>query len=104
MDRSAEHRPDLVVEGLIVQVVDLDGLEVFFGIEVTLGDQEGLPQNQFFNLGVVVVHDIVVGVSFFRAFEELGDLLGRQFLSFSRRRLVVHHFVQLGQGFRVVLV
>jgi hypothetical protein len=61
---------------LIVQVVDLDGLEVFFGIEITFGDQEGLSQNQFFDLGVVVVHDIVVGVSFFRAFEELGDLLG----------------------------
>jgi hypothetical protein len=73
---SVEHRPDLVVESLIVKVVDFDGLEVFFGIEITLRDQESLSQNQFFYLRVVVVHDIVVGVSFFGAFEELGDLLG----------------------------
>ena len=39
---SLEHVLDLVVEGLIVQVVDFDRLEVFLGIEVPLGDQEGL--------------------------------------------------------------
>jgi hypothetical protein len=45
-DRSVEHRFDFVVEGLVVEVVDLDGLEVLLGIEVALGDEEGLPEHQ----------------------------------------------------------
>jgi hypothetical protein len=44
---SVEHGLDLVVEGLIVKVVDLDGLEVFLGVEVSLGDEEGLPEDKF---------------------------------------------------------
>ena len=43
---SVEHGLDLVVEGLVVQVVDLYGLEVLLGVEVPLRDQEGLPQHQ----------------------------------------------------------
>lgn len=45
--RSVKHGLDLIVEGLIVEVVDLDGLEVFLRVEVSLRDQEGLPQNEF---------------------------------------------------------
>lgn len=41
---SAEHGFDLVVESLVVEVVDFDGLEVLLGVEVSFGDQEGLSQ------------------------------------------------------------
>ncbi len=44
---SIEHRPDFVIEGLIIEVIDLDGLEVLFRIEVTFGNQESLSENQF---------------------------------------------------------
>ena len=44
---SVEHRFDLVVERRIVEVLDLDGLEVFFGVEVALCNEEALPQYQF---------------------------------------------------------
>jgi hypothetical protein len=69
---------------LIVQVVDFDGLEVFFGIEIAFSNQESLPQHEFFDFGVIVVHDIIVGIPFFGALEEFGNLFSRQFLSFSR--------------------
>ncbi len=42
---SIEHGLDLIVEGLVVEVVDLDGLEVFLGVEVSLCDEEGLPKH-----------------------------------------------------------
>lgn len=42
---SVEHGFDFIVEGLVIQVVDLDGLEIFLGVEVTFCDKEGLPQN-----------------------------------------------------------
>lgn len=35
---SIEHGLDLIVESLIVEVVNFDGLEVFLGVEVPLGD------------------------------------------------------------------
>lgn len=82
---SVEHGPNFVIEGLIVEIIDFDGLEVFFRIEVSLGNQEGLPKDQFldylesyFDFGVVVVHDIVVDITFvlFVDFEEIGDLVG----------------------------
>ena len=44
---SVEHGLDFVIEGLIVKVIDFDGLEVLLRIEVALGNQEGLPQHQF---------------------------------------------------------
>lgn len=44
---SVEHGLDFVVEGLVIEVVDLDGLEVFLGVEVALGDEEGLPEHEF---------------------------------------------------------
>ena len=47
--KSIEHRSDFVVECLIVQVVNLDGLEVFLRVEVAFGDKEGLSQNQLLN-------------------------------------------------------
>lgn len=43
---SVEHGLDLVVEGLVVEVVDLYGLEVFLGVEVALGDEESLSEHQ----------------------------------------------------------
>ena len=46
---SVEHSLDLVVKGGIVQIVDLDGLEVFLGVEVAFGDQEALSKHQFLN-------------------------------------------------------
>jgi hypothetical protein len=73
---SVEHGPDLVIEGLIVQVIDFDSLEVFFWIEITFSDKEGLPQDELLDFAVIVVHDIVVGISFFRALEEFGNLFG----------------------------
>ena len=42
---SIEHGFDLIVEGLIIEIVDFDGLEVLLGIEVSLGDEEGLSQD-----------------------------------------------------------
>lgn len=45
--RSIEHGLDLIVEGLIIKVVDLDSLEVFLRVEVPLRDQEGLSQHKF---------------------------------------------------------
>lgn len=47
---SVEHGLDLVVEGLIVEVVDLDGLEVFLRVEVSLRDEEGLSQHEFLSM------------------------------------------------------
>ena len=43
---SVEHGLDLVVEGLVVEVVDLYGLEVFLGVEIALGDEECLSEHQ----------------------------------------------------------
>ena len=42
---SVEHGFDLIVEGLIIEIVDFDGLEVLLGIEVSLGDEEGLSED-----------------------------------------------------------
>jgi hypothetical protein len=44
---SVKHSFDFVVEGLVVEVVDFDGLEVLFGVEVALGDEEGLSEYEF---------------------------------------------------------
>jgi hypothetical protein len=43
--RSIEHRPDLVIEGLIVQIVDFNSLEVLFGVKISFGNEEGLSQD-----------------------------------------------------------
>lgn len=40
---SIKHCSDLVVEGLVVQVLYFDGLEIFLRVEVSLRDQECLP-------------------------------------------------------------
>ena len=103
---SVEHGSDLVVEGLVVQVLDLDGLEVLLRVEVALRDEEGLPQHQLLDLGVVVVHDVVVHVALLLLvdLEELGYLFRRELLALAAGRLVVHHLVQLRQGLGVVLV
>jgi len=94
--RSIEHSLDFVVKGLVVQVVNLNGLEVFLGIEVTLGDEECLPEHQFLDFSVIVVHDIVIDVAFLLVdLQKIGDLLCRQLLSFVGSWLVVHHLVQL---------
>lgn len=43
--KSIEHGPDFVVEGLIIKVINFDGLEVFLRIEVSLSDKECLPEH-----------------------------------------------------------
>ena len=48
---SVEHGFDFVVKGLVVQIVDFDGLEILLGVEVALSDQEGLPKHQFLRHG-----------------------------------------------------
>ena len=45
--RSIEHGTDFVIEGLVVEVVDFDGLEVLFGIEISFGDEECLSEDEF---------------------------------------------------------
>lgn len=40
---SVEHGLDLVIKGLIIEVINFDCLEVLLGIEVALRDEEGLP-------------------------------------------------------------
>lgn len=45
MIASVEHGFDFIVEGLVVEVIDFDSLEVLLGVEVSLGDQEGLSQH-----------------------------------------------------------
>ena len=47
---SVEHGLNLVVEGLVVQVVDFYCLEVLLGVEVAFGNQEGLPQHELLHL------------------------------------------------------
>ena len=101
---SIEHGPDLAVEGLVIQVVDFDGLEVFFGVEIPLSDKESLSQYQLLNFGVVIIHYVIIGLSFLVAFEKLCNLFSSQFLSLTGRRFVVHHLVQLGEGFWIVLI
>lgn len=45
--QSVEHGPDFVVKSLVVQVIDFDGLEVLFGVEVAFSDEESLSQDKF---------------------------------------------------------
>lgn len=47
---SVEHRPYFVVESLVVQVVNFDRLEILFGVKITFGNKEGLPEDQFLKL------------------------------------------------------
>jgi hypothetical protein len=42
---SIKHCLDLVIECLIVEVVNFDGLEVFFRIKVSLSNEERLPEH-----------------------------------------------------------
>lgn len=59
----------------------------------------------YLDFGIVVVHDIVVGVSFFLVdFQEVRHLLSSQLLALVAGRFVVHHLVQLRKGLGVVLV
>lgn len=59
----------------------------------------------YLDFGVIVVHDVVVGVAFLLVdFEEVGDLLGGQLFSLVAGGFVVHHLVELTQGLGVVLV
>jgi hypothetical protein len=59
----------------------------------------------YLDLGVVVVHHVVVGVALLLVdLQEVGHLLSRQLLTLVAGGLVVHHLVQLRQGLGVVLV
>ena len=40
---SIKHSFDFIVEGLVVQIVNFDCLEVLLRVEIALSDQEGLP-------------------------------------------------------------
>ena len=40
--KSIEHWSDLVIESLVIQVVNLDGLEVLFRVKIPLRNQESL--------------------------------------------------------------
>jgi hypothetical protein len=40
---SIEHRLYFIIESLVIKVVNFNGLEIFFGIEVSLGNQKCLP-------------------------------------------------------------
>lgn len=42
---SVEHGLDFVIEGLVVEVIDFDGLEVLLGVEIALGNEEGLSEH-----------------------------------------------------------
>lgn len=44
---SVKHGFYLVVECLVIEVINFDSLEIFLWIEVALGDQEGLSEDQF---------------------------------------------------------
>jgi len=102
---SVKHCLNFIIKGLVVQIVDLDGLEVLLGVEVSLSNQKGLPEHNLFDFGIIVVHDIVVDVSFlFAHLEETGHLLRCQLLALVGCGFVVHHLVQLRQGFRVVFI
>lgn len=104
--QSIKHCSNFVVEGLIIKVLNFNSLEVLFRIEVSFGDQESLPQHQFLNFSIIIVHDIIIDITFLFLidFQEVGDLFGSQLLPFIARRLVVHHFVELGECLRVVLI
>ena len=59
----------------------------------------------YLDLGVVVVHDVVVVVALLLVhLQKTGHLLSGQLLPLVARRLVVHHLVQLRQRLGVVLV
>lgn len=49
LDESIKHVFDLFVEGGIVKVVDLNGLEIFLRIKVAFGNQKTLPEDKFLN-------------------------------------------------------
>lgn len=44
-EQSVKHGLNFCIEGLIIEIIDFDGLEVFLWVEVSLGDEEGLPQD-----------------------------------------------------------
>lgn len=48
--KSIKHRSDFVIECLVIKIVNLDCLEVFFRVKISLCDQKCLSQNQFLNL------------------------------------------------------
>lgn len=111
--KSIEHGSNFIIESLVVEVIDLYGLEVLFRVEISLGDEERLPQNQFLlyfkiylNLGIVVVHNIIVDITliFLVDFEEVGYLFSGEFFSFVGCGFVVHHFVELAESFGVVFI
>lgn len=45
--KSIEHWSDLVIESLVIQVVNFDGLEVLFRVKIPLRNQESLSQDKF---------------------------------------------------------
>jgi hypothetical protein len=90
---------------LVIEVVDFNGLEVLFGVKVTLSDEEGLSEHKLFNFGIIVVHDVIINITLLLAnFEEISHLLSGQLLTLVGRGFVVHHLVQLRQCFGVVLI
>ena len=61
----------------------------------------------YFDFSLVIVHDVIIYISFFAIFvelEEVGNLFVRKFLTFGGCGLIVHHFVELVECLRVVLV
>ncbi len=75
---SIEHSFNFVVEGLIIQIVDFDGLEIFLWIEVSFGNQKCLSQHDLFYFGIVIIHDIIVDITLLLAnLQEISHLLSR---------------------------
>ena len=48
--KSIKHRSDFVIECLVIKIINLDCLEVFFRVKISLSDQKSLSQNQFLTL------------------------------------------------------
>ena len=75
---SIEHGFNFVIEGLVIQIVDFDGLEVFLWIKVSLGNQKSLSQHYLFYFSIVVIHDIVINIAFLLAhLQEISNLFSR---------------------------
>lgn len=72
-----KHGSDFIVEGLVIQIFDFDGLEIFLRIEIALGNEESLAEDKFFDFGIIIVHDIIIDITFlvFVNFQKFGNLL-----------------------------
>jgi hypothetical protein len=61
---------------------------------------------KYLDFSIIVVHDIIVDIAliFFIDLEEVSHLFGGKFFALGRCGFVVHHFVELTEGFGVVLI